>query len=254
MERNRIENDRNKSTFHTILFCFDNARSIHPVIGCRAEIHVSPIQRGLSCEHHSTGAYVIPLHLWQADGRIDNVVSFLARTKDSSSIPWGFVVQPLNPKVEFHVRCFRLSICLGYRYLSARVTALSEVLRVFESGLYVWFDHLAMSSLPISKQIQEGGSRWTLSLQYRAESSRWMRVLWYRYGRSAFSIIVFRLSGDPSSHEFPYESSARELLVLVVDCTSNTEYLESIKTILRNIVASYRDEVDIRTSFTPFLS
>ena len=77
MERNRIENDRNKSTFHTILFCFDNARSIHPVIGCRAEIHVSPIQRGHSCEHHSTGAYVIPLHLWLADGRIDNVVSFL---------------------------------------------------------------------------------------------------------------------------------------------------------------------------------
>ena len=205
-------------------------------------------------EMSTTSCFDYSSNVFPVNGVHSLSVSFLARTKDSSSIPWGFVVQPLNPKAEFHVRCFRLSICVGYRYLSARVTALSEVLRVFESGLYVWFDHLAMSSLPISKQIQEGGSRWTLSLQYRAESSRWMRVLWYRYGRSAFSIIVFRLSSDPSSHEFPYESSARELLVLVVDCTSNTEYLESIKTILRNIVASYRDEVDIRTSFTPFLS
>ena len=54
------------------------------------------------------------------------------------------------------------------------------------------------------------------------------------------------------SHDYPYLSSARELLVLVVDCTSSSEYLESIKTILRSIVASYRDEVDIRKWVTAY--
>lgn len=88
-------------------------------------------------EMSTTSCFDYSSNVFPVNGVHSLSVSFLARTKDSSSIPWGFVVQPLNPKVEFHVRCFRLSICVDYRYLSARVTALSEVLRVFESGLYV---------------------------------------------------------------------------------------------------------------------
>ena len=77
-----------------------------------------------------------------------------------------------------------------------------------------------------------------------------MCILGHCHGCSAFLRWVVVLSHVHFSHDYPYESSARELLVLVVDCTINSEYLESIKTILRSIVSSYRNEVDIRMSFT----
>ena len=48
-----------------------------------------------------------------------------------------------------------------------------------------------------------------------------------------------------SSKEYPYDSKAMEILVLVIDCTSCNEFLQFIKSTLNALISSYRGEADI---------
>ena len=53
------------------------------------------------------------------------------------------------------------------------------------------------------------------------------------------------LESDLVSKEYPYDSKAREILVLVIDCTSCNEFLQFIKSTLNALISSYRGEADI---------
>ncbi len=60
------------------------------------------------------------------------------------------------------------------------------------------------------------------------------------------------LSLIPFRHQPLYKDSAREVLVLIVDCTGYASFLEYIKSVLKELIENYSERVDLRFPFSCF--
>ncbi|KNB43743.1 hypothetical protein JH06_3372 [Blastocystis sp. subtype 4] len=136
-----------------------------------------------------------------------------ARIKDKSSIPWGVAIHPLNPRVDFQKTNIsqqdlpRCQKCFGYL------------------NMYCMFD----------------SKSWRNSLDGRYLSS----IERSRCPECVYPNIILESDLVSTDKEYPYDSKAREILVLVIDCTSCNEFLQFIKSTLNALISSYRGEADI---------
>lgn len=55
-----------------------------------------------------------------------------------------------------------------------------------------------------------------------------------------------------SRKEYPYNSKAREILALVIDCTPCNDFLQFIKSVFHSLISLYHGEADISISFSMF--